>query len=69
VNQNLQILTCNLLYVFELMHAISDRDFERVKDTLGYLTMIFHDVRSNNYCIGILHFIFNLKRIWTFKFE
>ena len=68
VNRNLRILTRDLLYVFELTHAISDGDFERVEDMLGYLTMIFRGAGSNNYCMEILHFILHLKYIWTPEF-
>ncbi|KAF8551153.1 hypothetical protein OG21DRAFT_1513121 [Imleria badia] len=68
VNRNLRILTRDLLYVLELTHAISDGDFGRVEDMLGYLVMVFRGLGSNNYCTEILHFIFNLKRIWTPEF-
>ena len=68
VNRNLRILMRDLLYVFELTHAISDGDFGRVEDMLGNLAMIFRGAGSNNYFSEILHFIFNLKRIWTPKF-
>ena len=70
VNRNLRILTRrgDLLYVFELTHARSDGDFGRVEDMLGYLAMIFRGFGSINCCTEILHFIFNLKQIWTPEF-
>ncbi|KAF8419230.1 hypothetical protein L210DRAFT_3426290 [Boletus edulis BED1] len=66
--RNLQILTRDLLVVHELICATSDGDFGRIEDMLGYLTMIFRGAGSNNYCAEILHFIYNLKRIWTPEF-
>lgn len=67
-NENMRILTRDLLYVVELNHAISDGDFGRVEDMLGHLCMIFRGAGSNNYCTEILHFIFNLKKVWTDEF-
>jgi hypothetical protein len=64
-NQNLRLLTRDLLYVLKLNSAISDGDFGRVEDMLGHLCMIFRGAGSNNYCAEILHFIFNMKRVWT----
>ncbi|KIJ06387.1 hypothetical protein PAXINDRAFT_22597, partial [Paxillus involutus ATCC 200175] len=66
--RNLQILTRDLLYVLELLHATSAGDFGRVEDILGDLAMVFRGAGSNNYCAEILHFIFNLKRVWTPEF-
>ncbi|KAF8132995.1 hypothetical protein EV363DRAFT_1583268 [Boletus edulis] len=48
--RNLQILTCDLLVVREVICATSD------------------GAGSNNYCAEILHFIYNLKRVWTPEF-
>ena len=67
-NQNLRILTQDLLYVLELTHAISDGDFGQIEDMLTHLAMIFRGAGSNNYCTEILHFIFNLRRVWTPQF-
>ncbi|KAF9226185.1 hypothetical protein BS17DRAFT_776850 [Gyrodon lividus] len=47
-HRNLRVLTCDLLYVLELVHATSKGDFG-----------------SNNYCSEILHFLYNLKKVWT----
>ncbi|KAG0695544.1 hypothetical protein DFH29DRAFT_1083321 [Suillus ampliporus] len=65
---NLQLLTCDLLYVLELTSAISHGDWGHIEDILGTLAMIFRGAGSNNYCSEILHFIFNLKKIWTPEF-
>lgn len=67
-NQNLRLLTRDLLYVLELDSAISDGDFGRVEDMLGHLCMMFRGAGSNNYCTEILHFLFNMKRVWTPEF-
>ncbi|KIJ12599.1 hypothetical protein PAXINDRAFT_27991, partial [Paxillus involutus ATCC 200175] len=66
--RNLQILTRDLLYVIELITAISSGDFGRVEDILGNLAMMFRGAGSNNYCSEILHFLFNIKRVWTSDF-
>jgi hypothetical protein len=67
-HQNLHLLTRDLLYVLELVTAISDGDWGRVEDILGTLAMIFRGAGSNNYCSEILHFLFNLKKVWTPEF-
>lgn len=68
VHRNLKILARDLLFVLELIQATSDGDFGRIEDILGQLAMIFRGAGSNNYCAEILHFIFNLKRVWTPEF-
>ncbi|KIJ57647.1 hypothetical protein HYDPIDRAFT_44852 [Hydnomerulius pinastri MD-312] len=67
-HRNLRILTRDLLYVMELTQATADGDFGRIEDILGNLAMIFRGAGSNNYCSEILHFLFNLKKLWTPKF-
>ncbi|KAG0698558.1 hypothetical protein DFH29DRAFT_1081734 [Suillus ampliporus] len=67
-HQNLRLLTRDLLYVLELVTAISSGDWGRVEDILGSLAMIFRGAGSNNYCTEILHFLFNLKKVWTPEF-
>ena len=52
----------------ELTSAISEGDFGRVEDILLTLAKMFRGAGSNNYCMEILHFIANLKHIWTPKF-
>ncbi|KII90707.1 hypothetical protein PLICRDRAFT_683577 [Plicaturopsis crispa FD-325 SS-3] len=66
--RNLQLLTRDLLYVAELIRAISDGDFGRIEDMLGVLCMMFRGAGSNNYSTEILHFIHNLKYVWTPEF-
>lgn len=67
-HQNSLLLTCDLLYLMELTSAISEGDFGRVEDILPTLAKIFRGAGSNNYCTEILHFLANLKYIWTPKF-
>ncbi|KIJ05902.1 hypothetical protein PAXINDRAFT_20870 [Paxillus involutus ATCC 200175] len=67
-HRNLNLLTRDLLYVLELVDATSDGDFGRIEDILGYLAMVFRGAGSNNYCSEILHFLHNLKKIWTPEF-
>jgi hypothetical protein len=67
-HQNMILLTRDLLYVIELTSAISEGDFGRVEDLLPVLAKIFRGAGSNNYCTEILHFLTNLKHIWTPKF-
>ncbi|KAH9020749.1 hypothetical protein EDB84DRAFT_1621797 [Lactarius hengduanensis] len=55
-HQNIRLLAHDLLYVAELVRAISDGDIGRIEDMLPMLAMI------------ILHFIFNLKHVWTPEF-
>ena len=64
VHQNICLLTRDLLYVAELLRAVSNRDYGRIEDILGNLAMMFWGAGSNNYCTELLHFIFNLKMIW-----
>ncbi|KAF9224862.1 hypothetical protein BS17DRAFT_751805 [Gyrodon lividus] len=67
-HRNLRVLTCDLLHVLELVHATSKGDFGRIEDILGNLSMIFRGAGSNNYCSKILHFLHNLKKVWTPEF-
>ncbi|KII92676.1 hypothetical protein PLICRDRAFT_102450 [Plicaturopsis crispa FD-325 SS-3] len=67
-HRNLRILTRDLLYVAELIRAISDGDIGRIEDILGNLAMMFRGAGSNNYCTEILHFLHNLKHVWTPEF-
>ncbi|KAH9014561.1 hypothetical protein EDB85DRAFT_1876332 [Lactarius pseudohatsudake] len=68
VHQNLQLLTRDLLYVAELVWAISDGDIGHIEDFLPQLAMMFRGSGRNNYCMEILHFLLNLKHIWTPEF-
>ncbi|KAH9011630.1 hypothetical protein EDB85DRAFT_2159783 [Lactarius pseudohatsudake] len=67
-HQNLRLLTHDLLYVAELVRAISDGDIGRIEDMLPTLAMMFRGAGGNNYCTEILHFILNLKHVWTPEF-
>ncbi|KAF8184459.1 hypothetical protein BJ912DRAFT_927826 [Pholiota molesta] len=68
VYNNVRLLTRDLLYVAELIRAISDGDIGRIKHFLPLLAMMFRGAGSNNYCAEILHFILNLKHVWTPEF-
>ena len=68
VHENMMRLTQNLLYVAELVHAISEGDFRCVEDILPDLACIFRGAGSNNYATEILHFLFNIKEVWTPEF-
>ena len=67
-HQNIRLLTRDLLVLSELIRAISDGDIGRVEDFLPQLAMMFRGAGSNNYCTEILHFILNLKYVWTPEF-
>lgn len=68
VYRNIRLLTRDLLYLSELIRAISDGDIGRIEDFLPQLAMMFRGAGSNNYCTEILHFILNLKHVWTPEF-
>ncbi|KAI9442061.1 hypothetical protein BJY52DRAFT_1093669, partial [Lactarius psammicola] len=67
-HQNIRLLTRDLLYLAELVRAISDGDIGRIEDMLPVLAMMFQGAGGNNYCTEILHFILNLKHVWTPEF-
>ena len=68
VHENVVRLMRDLLYVIELVKAVSDGDFGRVEDILPDLACIFRAAGSNNYLTEVLHFLFNLKEVWTPEF-
>jgi hypothetical protein len=68
LHYNVVCLTCDLLYVIELVKAVSDGDFGQVEDILPDLVCIFHAAGSNNYSMEVLHFLVNLKEVWTPEF-
>ncbi|KAF8274044.1 hypothetical protein EI94DRAFT_1768902 [Lactarius quietus] len=68
VHQNTRLLCRDLLYVAELIRAISDGDIGHIEDMLPILAMMFRGAGGNNYCTEILHFILNLKHVWTSEF-
>jgi hypothetical protein len=65
VHNNVALLTRDLLYVAELVDAISTGDFGQVEDILPALACMFRGSGSNNYSMEILHFLFNIKEVWT----
>ena len=65
LNQNLRILACDLLYVRELASAVHDGDFGRCEDIFLDLARIFRGGGSFNYSNEILHYIYNVKRVWS----
>jgi hypothetical protein len=65
---NTRLLTRDLLMVIVLVRAISDGDIGRVEVLLPHLAMMFRGAGCNKYCTEILHFIHNLKHVWTPKF-
>jgi hypothetical protein len=67
-HQNIRLLTRDLLMVAVLVHAISDRDIGQFEVLLPHLAMMFRGSGCNKYCMEILHFIQNLKHIWTPEF-
>lgn len=68
IHNNVILFTRDLLYVVELVDAISAGDFGRVEDILPDLACVFRGAGSNNYSTEILHLLFNLKEVWTPKF-
>ena len=68
VHQNTRLLTRDLLYLSELIRAISDGDIGRIEDFFPQLIEMFRGAGSNNYSTEILHFILNLKYVWTSQF-
>jgi hypothetical protein len=67
-HQNTRLLTRDLLFLAELIRAISDGDIGCIEDFFPQLAMMFRGAGSNNYCTEILHFILNLKYVWTPEF-
>ncbi|KAL0062392.1 hypothetical protein AAF712_010738 [Marasmius tenuissimus] len=65
---NLRLLIRDLFYVRELVEAVSSGDFGRVEDILPDVAAIFKAAGSNNYCMEIMHFLYNVKKVWTPEF-
>jgi hypothetical protein len=68
VQQNTILLNRDFLMFFELSSAISSGDFGRVEILMGTLTMMFAGAGCKNYMTELLHFMQNLKHVWTAKF-
>jgi hypothetical protein len=62
------LLVRDLIYVMELVDAISCGDFGHIEDILPDLACIFRGAGSNNYSTEILHFLHNIKEVWTPEF-
>ncbi|KAJ7893311.1 hypothetical protein B0H14DRAFT_2496260, partial [Mycena olivaceomarginata] len=67
-HQNLRILARDLLFIAAVIRAISDGGIGRVEVMLPHLAMMFRGSGCNKYCTEILHFIHNLKHVWTPEF-
>ncbi|KAK7015832.1 hypothetical protein VNI00_019052 [Paramarasmius palmivorus] len=65
---NLQLLLRDLLYVRELLDAVSAGDIGRCEDIFPDLAHIFRGAGSNNYSVEILWFLHNVKNVWTPEF-
>ena len=68
VHENVVLLTRDLLYIIELVNAISAGDFGRIEDILPTLACLFRGAGSKNYSSEILYFLFQIKEVWTPKF-
>lgn len=68
INDNIIILTRDLLYVAELVNSVSTGDFGQVEDILPTIACMFKGAGSNNYSTEILHLLFNIKEVWTPEF-
>ncbi|KAJ7449381.1 hypothetical protein B0H11DRAFT_1743682, partial [Mycena galericulata] len=67
-HQNIRLLTRDLLMVVVVVRAISDGDTGRFEVLLPHLAMMFRGSGCNKYCTKILHFLLNLKQVWTPEF-
>ena len=68
IYNNVVLLTRDLLNVIELVNAIQSSDFGHVEDMLPTLACMFRGAGSNNYSTEILHFLHNIKNVWTPEF-
>ncbi|KAJ7703580.1 hypothetical protein B0H17DRAFT_1157099 [Mycena rosella] len=67
-HHNIRLLVRDLLVLVAVVRTISDGDIGRVEVFLPHLAMMFRGAGCNKYCTEILHFILNLKYIWTPEF-
>ncbi|KAN0132824.1 hypothetical protein V8E53_009495 [Lactarius tabidus] len=65
VHNNTALLTQDLLYLMELVDATASGDFGWIEDVLPSIACMFCGSGSNDYLTKILHFLFNLKEVWT----
>ena len=68
IYDNVVLLTQDLLITIELINAIQSGDFGHAEDMLPTLACMFHGAGSNNYSTEILHFLHNIKNVWTPEF-
>ncbi|KAF6749453.1 hypothetical protein DFP72DRAFT_1014355 [Ephemerocybe angulata] len=68
VFNNTMLLTRDLLYVLELVNAVSSGDWGRIECILPTLACMFRGVGSNNYSMEVLHLLHSLKHVWTPEF-
>ena len=66
--QNTIMLDWDFLMFFKLSSAISSGDFGHVEILMGTITMMFAGAGCKNYTTELLHFIQNLKHVWTAEF-
>jgi len=50
------------------VEATADGNFGRIEDILPDLACVFSGAGSNKYSTEILHWIYNVKNVWTPKF-
>ncbi|KAJ7025233.1 hypothetical protein C8F04DRAFT_1400755 [Mycena alexandri] len=67
-HQNIRILMRDLLVLVAVVRAIADGDIGRVEVFFPHLAMMFRGAGCNKYCTEILHFLVNLKHVWTPEF-
>lgn len=65
---NTSLLNHDLLIFYELNKSISSGDFGRVEILLTTLTAMFTGANCKNYSTELMHFIQNLKKVWTPEF-
>lgn len=65
---NTMLLTRDLLYVLELVNAVSSGDWGRIENILPTLACMFRGVGSNDYSTEVLHLLHSLRRVWTPEF-
>ncbi|KAJ7120719.1 hypothetical protein C8R43DRAFT_900517 [Mycena crocata] len=67
-HQNIRLLIRDLLVLVAVVRAISDGDIGRVEVFFPHLAMMFRGAGCNKYSTELLHFMLNLKYVWTPKF-
>ncbi|KAL1659682.1 hypothetical protein GGF50DRAFT_64807 [Schizophyllum commune] len=67
-HENIRLLLRDLLFVAEITRATADGDFGRIEDTLPDVARLFRGAGYNNYSTELIHFIHNVKKVWTPEF-